>query len=164
MTLVESAMSSPFASTRARWSTGDSLTLCCGRCRCPGDFPMSVSPLGVEIQITTALSRNEFRLLSFAFSPRRTSPTIETVDDSFAADDWRQCFCRYILRGVIMKTFKVAKEMERIKNQQAGRRLSGNQQRALTREQARHQERVESTVEKIQEREKRRDKRTGLTR
>jgi hypothetical protein len=126
---------------------------------------MSVSPLGVEIQITTALSRNEFRLLSFAFSPHRTSPTIETaVDDSFAADDWRQCFCRYILRGVIMKTFKVAKEMERIKNQQAGRRLSGNQQRALTREQARHPERVESTVEKIQEQEKRRDQGAGFTR
>jgi hypothetical protein len=63
-----------------------------------------------------------------------------------------------------MKTFKVAKELDRIKNQQAGRRLSGNQQRALAREQARHPERVESTVEKMQEHEKRRDKRAGFTR
>lgn len=44
-----------------------------------------------------------------------------------------------------------------IKNQQAGRRLSGNQQRELTKEQTKHPERVESTAEKLQDDEKSRD-------
>lgn len=44
-----------------------------------------------------------------------------------------------------------------IKNQQAGRRLSGNQQRELTKEQTKHPERVESTAEKLQEDDKNRD-------
>jgi hypothetical protein len=42
-----------------------------------------------------------------------------------------------------------------IKNQQAGRRLSGNQQRELTKEQTKHPERVESTAEEMQESDKR---------
>jgi hypothetical protein len=41
-----------------------------------------------------------------------------------------------------------------IKGQQAGRRLSGNQQRELTQEQTQHPERVESKEEKMQEDEK----------
>ena len=49
-----------------------------------------------------------------------------------------------------------------IKSQQAGRRLSGNQQRKMTREQTKHPERVESTAEKIQEAAKRRDKGAGV--
>ena len=45
-----------------------------------------------------------------------------------------------------------------IKNQQAGRRLSGNQQRELTREQTKHPERVQSTAEKMLDNEKEHDK------
>ncbi len=45
-----------------------------------------------------------------------------------------------------------------IKNQQAGRRLSGNQQKELTREQTKHPERVESTADDMQEDDKRGDK------
>lgn len=45
-----------------------------------------------------------------------------------------------------------------IKNQPAGRRLSGNQQQELTREETKHPQRVESTAEDMQEAEKRRDK------
>lgn len=48
-----------------------------------------------------------------------------------------------------------------IKTQQAGRRLSGNQQKELTREQTKHPERVESTAEEMQEDEKQRDKVAG---
>ncbi len=44
-----------------------------------------------------------------------------------------------------------------IKNQQAGRRLSGNQQRELTKEQTKHPERVESTAEKLQDEDKKRE-------
>jgi hypothetical protein len=40
---------------------------------------------------------------------------------------------------------------DRIKGQQAGRRLSGNQQRELTRQQAEHPERVERMEEKMKE-------------
>ena len=45
-----------------------------------------------------------------------------------------------------------------IKNQQAGRRLSGNQQKELTSEQTKHPERVESTAEEMQKDEKGGDK------
>ena len=45
-----------------------------------------------------------------------------------------------------------------IKNQQAGRRLSGNQQRELTTEQTKHPERVQSTAEKMLDNEKEHDK------
>ena len=53
-----------------------------------------------------------------------------------------------------MSEAKSGKDDVRIKTQQAGRRLSGNQQRELTREQTQHPERVESKVEKLQEQEK----------
>jgi hypothetical protein len=63
-----------------------------------------------------------------------------------------------------MRTFNEAMQMKRIKNQQAGRRLSGNQQRELTREQTRHPERVESTTEKMLEAGKCRDAGAGFSR
>ena len=57
---------------------------------------------------------------------------------------------------------KSTSQEKHIKNQQAGRRLSGNQQQKLTSEQTSHPERGESTAEKIQEAEKRRDKGAGV--
>jgi len=56
-----------------------------------------------------------------------------------------------------MATEKSTPQDAHIKAQQAGRRLSGNQQRELTREQTKHPERVESTEESMKEDEKRRD-------
>ncbi len=50
---------------------------------------------------------------------------------------------------------KSTSEDKTIKNQQAGRRLSGNQQRELTKEQTAHPERVESTADELQEDDKR---------
>ena len=42
----------------------------------------------------------------------------------------------------------------KLKGQQAGRRLSGNQQRELTREQTEHPEHVDSTEEQMKNQEK----------
>ena len=52
---------------------------------------------------------------------------------------------------------KISKEDAHIKGQQAGRRLSGNQQRELTRLQREHPERVEAAEEQMKAEEKRRD-------
>ena len=50
---------------------------------------------------------------------------------------------------------KVSKSDEAtVKGQQAGRRLSGNQQRELTREQTGHPERVRASEEQMKDREK----------
>ena len=57
-----------------------------------------------------------------------------------------------------MTTGKSKSENEHIKGQQAGRRLSGNQQRELTEEQTEHPERVEAAEEKMKKDEQRRDK------
>jgi hypothetical protein len=51
----------------------------------------------------------------------------------------------------------VSKEDAHIKGQQAGRRLSGNQQRELTRLQTEHPERVEAAEEEMKKAEQRRD-------
>ena len=59
-----------------------------------------------------------------------------------------------------MATSKSKSDNEHIKAQQAGRRLSGNQQRELTQEQTAHPERVEAAEEKMKKDEQRRDKKT----
>jgi len=64
---------------------------------------------------------------------------------------------RISLLNQLLSKEKSGKDNVRIKTQQAGRRLSGNQQRELTREQTQHPERVESKVEKMQEQEKSKD-------
>ena len=55
----------------------------------------------------------------------------------------------------------ISKQDAHIKGQQAGRRLSGNQQRELTRLQAEHPERVEAAEEEMKKMEQRRDEGVG---